>query len=443
MGAGDGEGVLAHRGCRPVLEGARDRPVERIAARRIERDIGRVEAIAAVVHAGLRVDAASALEFAEPLAVESIGAVVVLGAPIRGHVGGHDSGDRRVAFHEMAMEAVDEREGIEIERVVRADDPGQARRHVGTRPPARVTLDTGVVLRRRRERIECPLLEDRIVAEREAVHVHRQRPRDRAGLVGPLAREVLARTAVCGRSAHLELALQRARGPLEHNVDGARHRLRAELGRRAADDLDALDHVRRDVVQREAGRHALAVHQDLRVPGAKAAHPHRPATAAGTHVDGDSRKPLQDLQEVVVAILRDLVGVDDDLGGGRLAPLGELVALHLDLLELLGFVLLRRRVLERRGLLRGGGEGDQDRRESGESAQRVRSLVLVGICGMLPVSIAVANGEYDVQEQAGGLLLANQSNGGSSVNNPSCISRPRRTPSSCPKAARKPALSPP
>jgi len=61
------------------------------------------------------------------------------------------------------------------------------------------------------------------------------------------------------------------------DVDGAGDGARAVLGHRRAHDLDALDLVGRDRVEREARRHALAVDQDLGVAAAHAAHAHLPA----------------------------------------------------------------------------------------------------------------------------------------------------------------------
>src|SRR5204862_274591 len=61
------------------------------------------------------------------------------------------------------------------------------------------------------------------------------------------------------------------------DVDRAGDRARAGLGRRRAQDLDPFDLVRRQRVEREAGRNALAVEQDLGVAAAQAAQADRAA----------------------------------------------------------------------------------------------------------------------------------------------------------------------
>jgi hypothetical protein len=103
----------------------------------------------------------------------------------------------------------------------------------------------------------------------------RTKLKGRVQLSAPILSEIVpdANTvgwSFCTGGAGAELGLLLRERLAKHDVDGAGDRLGAELGRRAADDLDPLDHVGRDAVEREAGRHALAVHQDLRVSGPEA-----------------------------------------------------------------------------------------------------------------------------------------------------------------------------
>ena len=76
----------------------------------------------------------------------------------------------------------------------------------------------------------------------------------------------------------------------------------------------------RQRIEREARRHPLAVEQDLRVAAAEAAQADR-AAAPGPALDRDAGQALQDVAERRVAEAIDLLAADDDLGGGRLAPL--------------------------------------------------------------------------------------------------------------------------
>src|SRR5206468_7422337 len=92
------------------------------------------------------------------------------------------------------------------------------------------------------------------------------------------------------------------------------------LGGGRAVDLDALDLLGIDRVDRETGRHALAVEQDLRVAVAEAAHADLPA-AAGPALDGDAGQALEDVAERRIAEALDLLAADHDLRGGRLAAL--------------------------------------------------------------------------------------------------------------------------
>ena len=108
------------------------------------------------------------------------------------------------------------------------------------------------------------------------------------------------------------------------DVDRAGDRPGAGLGGRRAQDLDPLDLVGRERIEREARRHALAVEQDLGVAAAEAAQPDR-AAAAGPALDRDAGQALEHVAQGGVAEAVDLLAADDDLGGGRLAPLLDVV----------------------------------------------------------------------------------------------------------------------
>ena len=103
--------------------------------------------------------------------------------------------------------------------------------------------------------------------------------------------------------------------PIAHARQGgsALVRLRAGLGGGRALDLDALDLVRRDLVDGKTGRHALAVDQDLREAAAHAAHAQ---LAAG---DVDARQALEHVAELGVAVLVQLVAAVELLGDGLAA----------------------------------------------------------------------------------------------------------------------------
>jgi hypothetical protein len=240
-----------------------------------------------------------------------------------------------------SAEEARQREGVDVQRVVLPELPGQARREVHVAAPALVAAVAAELLQELVVGPEQALLALALVPEREAHEVERERPAQGSGLVGNLARRENGRLIVLHRHAGAELLLLLRQRALQHHVDGAGDRLRAELRGGPADDLDPIDHVRGDVVEREAGRHALAVHQDLRVSRAQAPHPDRAAAAAGTAIHRDAGQALQHVHHVGVAVLVDLLAVDDDLRGGRGAALGVRIALDLDLFQLLGFFLRR------------------------------------------------------------------------------------------------------
>ena len=174
------------------------------------------------------------------------------------------------------------------------------------------------------------------------------------------------------------------------DVDRAGDRARAGLGRRRAQDLDPLDLVGRQRIEREARRHALAVEQDLGVAVAEAAQADR-AAAARPALDRDAGQALEDVAEGRVAEAIDLLAADDDLGGGRVAPLLDVV---------------------------GAAAGDLHRRETLASASfevagagagggLVGAGVLAGVAGAGPgggaVRVASARRGHPARRRVGGL----------------------------------------
>ena len=105
--------------------------------------------------------------------------------------------------------------------------------------------------------------------------------------------------------------LARLEGLAQHDVDGAGNGAGTELGHRRAQDLDALDLIGLNGIHREAGRHAFAVHQDLGVATAQAAHA-RVATAPGTTAHGHSRQALENLSHRGITHAFDFVSPVDD-----------------------------------------------------------------------------------------------------------------------------------
>ena len=139
------------------------------------------------------------------------------------------------------------------------------------------------------------------------------RPRDRG-----LQRLVLPRRCQAQVVDALAVALAR------DDVDRAGDRARSGLGGRCTQDLDPLDLVGRERVEREARRHALAVEQDLGVAVAQATQADR-AVAAGPSLDRHAGQALEHVAERRVAEAVDLLAADDDLGRGRVAPLLDVV----------------------------------------------------------------------------------------------------------------------
>jgi hypothetical protein len=134
----------------------------------------------------------------------------------------------------------------------------------------------------------------------------------------------------------------------QDDVDGAGHRARTGLGGGRALDLDALDLVGSDLVDREARRHALTVDQQLREAAAHAAHADL-AAATRPSAGRDAGQAAHQIGEVAVAEAQQVVAADDDLArrGGAAAVLVAVLARDLDLVEL--------------GLGRRGGSGQRGR----------------------------------------------------------------------------------
>ena len=187
-----------------------------------------------------------------------------------------------------------------------------------------------------------------IVAEQRAGH----RIREIAVAVGQLQIDAGRETHVAALYAQLELALRCFDGLFQHHVDGAGDRLRAVLGAGRVQNLDALDHVGRQGVEREAGRRPFAVEQDLRIAAAQAAHADFTARAPGRAGHGNAGQALEHVGDIRVAILEDFLAADDHLAGRIVAARIIAAALDFDGLHggRSGFI-----GLQRRGGVIGGG----------------------------------------------------------------------------------------
>jgi hypothetical protein len=152
--------------------------------------------------------------------------------------------------------------------------------------------------------------------ERERVGHGAQSPR----MLGVQARR---QAAVGDSAAGFHFGLRRAALArlAQHDVDGAGHRLAAGLGGGRAQDLDALDQIRIDGLQRKAGGGGQAVQQHGHVACTQPAH--ADGRLAGRAVDADAGLALEHVDEAAVALAQDLVARDDDGGGGRLRALLE------------------------------------------------------------------------------------------------------------------------
>jgi hypothetical protein len=189
--------------------------------------------------------------------------------------------------------------------------------------------------------------------------------------------EVAARVVVCPEAARTRLAVLDAdtEAPVVvatpvafpgHDVDGAGDRPRPGLGRRRAQDLDALDLFGRQGLQAESWRQALAVDQQLRETPAEAAHAWRTATT-GPPGRRHAGQAAQHLAQGRIAEALDLLAADDDLGGRRLPSLvgiGLAAAGDLDLLRATRRLRCGRRSLRRSHRLRPGRGGKAGQRGS-------------------------------------------------------------------------------
>jgi hypothetical protein len=93
--------------------------------------------------------------------------------------------------------------------------------------------------------------------------------------------------AVLQTETELQVVEALAKAFTRDDVDGAGDRPGAGFGSGSAQDLDALDHLGIDRIQREPALHAFAIEQDLGVATAQAAHPDG-ASAAWPATDGDA-----------------------------------------------------------------------------------------------------------------------------------------------------------
>ena len=132
--------------------------------------------------------------------------------------------------------------------------------------------------------------------------------------------EARTQRAVLDIGGELEVVQALAKPFAGDDVDGAGDRPRAGLGGRRAQDLDPLDLLGRQRIDREPRRDAFAVEQDLRIARPQPAHADR-AAAAGPALHRHAGQALQQIADRAVAEALDLVAADHDLGSGRLAPL--------------------------------------------------------------------------------------------------------------------------
>ena len=379
----DGLRKLAGAGHAAVFAFRDDQVVER-ARGAGGRQAARGAVVLAALHAQLHVELGAGFHLVHPVQLGAVEAVlVVVGqGQVRVRRRGADRG--RGCLVRAGPEAARIQEGLRSERVAVLEIPVQARRQVKVAEgavfhadrAARLGLDAGVAV---------GILEHGGGALEAFVRAAaRDRVRHLADLVRQLQVHVRPAHAAAGAAhADLDFALAGADRLFQHDVDGAGHRLGRELGAGGAQHFDAFDDIRRQRLDREAGRRPLAVDQDLRVAGAHAAHADF-AAAAIAAVDGDAGHALEDVGDAGVAVFDDLFLVDHDLGGGvvaaRIVGLGR--ALHFDALhrlpELGGFALLDRRVgcglpgflrvlcVQREGgCQRGGQQRQANRRESG------------------------------------------------------------------------------
>ena len=143
---------------------------------------------------------------------------------------------------------------------------------------------------------------------------------------------------VLDREAHSQVVDPLLEAFARDDVDRAGDRARAGLGRRRAQDFDALNLLGGQRVDRESRRHALAVEQDLRVAAAEPAQADVSA-ASRRALHRHAGQAFEQLTDGAVAVALDLVAADDDLRGSGLAALFGVVgaaAGDLDAIELRG-----------------------------------------------------------------------------------------------------------
>jgi hypothetical protein len=229
---------------------------------------------------------------------------------------GVDSGDRAVvevvAAVVLRVEAVVE--ALDAELVIGRERDGELSR----RAAVLVAVAIGVVgeVRRVHDRVEAG------AAARAHLHcaLHGARAARRTGRELP---------RVVRAVAHARARLRRARRGAREHLDDAADRVGAVQARRgSAQDLDALDLVERDGLERRrarrSGRDAQPVdqHQRLRRVGATQEHARRAARPAVLH-DLDAGLSLQELGEALRAAAPDLFGIDDGHVGEEVGdPLG-------------------------------------------------------------------------------------------------------------------------
>jgi len=117
----------------------------------------------------------------------------------------------------------------------------------------------------------------------------------------------------------------------QHDVDGAGNGACARFCRRRTQDLDALHLFGGELLNGEAGRHAFAVEQDLRVAIAQAPHADLP-TAPRRTAQCHARQAFEHIANRGIALFFNVVTANDNFAGGGLAPLlGVVVAVAADL----------------------------------------------------------------------------------------------------------------
>ena len=149
-----------------------------------------------------------------------------------------------------------------------------------------------------------------------------QRIRQAPVAVRPLHGGAAGGHAMAARGAQLEGALAPPRGLLQHDVDGTGDRLGGKLRRGGAHDLDALDQLRVQRVERKTGRHGHAIEHDQGIALAQPAQLELPALPRrGLRADGNAGQALQGVGQAALALAQQFLAADDDGGNGVAAPL--------------------------------------------------------------------------------------------------------------------------